>query len=253
MGEPRNARSGPQGRQYVWPETGETFVSVTTVLDVIDKPALMRWAAKKVAEYAVTERDNWDRLDAAAAVDLLKGAPWRYTEERIELGTSVHAATEAYMKGENGPVYPGEVAGYMAQFMDFLKTAKPTIEQAEVSVYNRKHAYAGTLDLLCQMDGRLLLIDYKTGKRAYPEAELQLAAYAGAEFIGLDDGTELPMPQIDRAAVLLLRPRHWELLPARLTTEIYDAFTHAVALWRWQANLAGDAFTRRWVPPKEAA
>jgi CRISPR/Cas system-associated exonuclease Cas4 (RecB family) len=37
---------------------------------------------------------------------------------------------------------------------------------------------AGTADLLCRVDGKLTIMDWKTGKGIYPEMFLQLAAYA---------------------------------------------------------------------------
>src|SRR6266568_649913 len=98
MAEPRNASSENGSRWYVWPNTGERFPSVTTILSVIDKPALKRWAAKMTAEYAVSNLHIWDQLDDAAAVDLLKGAPFRYTEKRSDLGTAVHEAVDRYVK-----------------------------------------------------------------------------------------------------------------------------------------------------------
>ena len=248
MAEPRNARQSGSGREYVWPQTGERFVSVTTVLSVINKPALVRWAAKMTAEYAANNLQAWQNLETAAAVDLLKGAPWRRTEERMSLGTSVHEAAEAWAKGEEITAYPENIRPYMRQFLCFLEEFEPEVMHSEVSAYNREFGYAGTMDLLARFGDELVLIDYKTGKQAYAEAELQLNAYAACEWIGLDDGTPIDMPKVNKAAVLLVRPRHFELLEARIHPRLFEAFKAALQLWKWQDRLAPAAFQRRWLP-----
>ena len=64
-------------RFYEHPVTGSQVPGVTTVIDTLSKPALPRWAAKETATFAVANRKSWEGLDDAAAIDLLKGAPWR--------------------------------------------------------------------------------------------------------------------------------------------------------------------------------
>lgn len=248
MANPANAHSEGNARYYVWPPTGERFPSVTTILSVIDKPALKFWAAKKVAEYAVDNVNNWQSLDQAGAVDLLKGAPFRYSEQRMDLGTAVHEACEAYMTGEPPPVWPPDVSPYMVHFMKFLTDWKPSFESSEASVYSRDNGYAGTLDLLLWLGKELALIDIKTGKQAYPEAGLQLNAYANADFIGLDEGLELEMPKVDKLFVLLLRPRKYELIPVQYDDEMFEAFLAARDLWRWQTGASSTIFGRSLIP-----
>ena len=51
---------------------------------------------------------------------------------------------------------------------------------SEKLVFSREHGYAGTADLIGTLNGRLALLDIKTGRGVYPEYKLQLAAYAVA-------------------------------------------------------------------------
>jgi hypothetical protein len=248
VAEPSNASQEGASRWYLWPKTGERFPSVTTILSVINKPAIPRWAAKSVAEYAIKNHHVWSQLDGPAAVDLLKGAPWRYTSERMNLGTAVHEAVERYILKQPAVTWPADIAPYMASFERFLEEWRPRFESTETSVYSRTHGYAGTLDMLVWIDGELILLDVKTGKRAYPEAGLQLNAYARADFIGLDDGTEHQMPPVVGAGVLLLRPRKYEVLPTTLSDTMLDGFLAARNLWRWQEELAELAFGRPMLP-----
>lgn len=62
----------------------------------------------------------------------------------------------------------------------FLEDNEYTVEAVEALVVNPVYGYAGTIDrLLAKPDGRLILVDIKTGKR-FPTHALQLAAYREA-------------------------------------------------------------------------
>ena len=58
----------------------------------------------------------------------------------------------------------------------------------EFTVVSHKYGYAGTADLLAEVNGVLTLVDWKTGKSVYREAHLQNAAYRQAvREMGLGD------------------------------------------------------------------
>lgn len=87
--------------------------------------------------------------------------------------------------------------------------------------------------------GPVVMFDAKTGKGprrggAYPESALQLAAYENAEFMGLPDGSEVPLPAIDGCAVLHLQPGWSEVIPVWTGPEVYDAFLYAREIVRWK-------------------
>lgn len=245
MTAPRDATSTRAGRTYTWPPTGERFPSVTTIIaGGVPKPALPRWAAKSVAEYATEHFDQLQGLDRCtcgrarqcasclAMVDLLKGAPWRDSGAAADLGSAVHAAAEAFALGTPTPPPSPGVAPFLEQLAAFFAAFQPVLVASEATVYNRQLGYAGTLDALMRMDGDLVLVDIKTSRSGvYPEAALQLAAYANAQWIGLPDGTEQPMPHIDRGAVLHLRPDRWELVPVRIDQPVFLAFLAARDVW----------------------
>src|SRR6266498_1982867 len=214
MGDPSNSSNEGGARYYTWPATNERFPSVTTILSVIDKSALKYWAAKGVAEYAVDNVNTWTQLDRPAAVDLLKRAPFRYTEKRIDLGTAVHEACEAYMKGEATTEWPPDIQKYMENFVNFLQEWKPTFQASEITVYSRQHKYAGTFDLLMWFGNELVLLDIKTGANGpWPEAALQLTAYARPELLagGPDETATAPT---DRALGWSRRPWGYPPSPA---------------------------------------
>jgi hypothetical protein len=81
--------------------------------------------------------------------------------------------------------------------MEFLDDEEPEVYWSESTVYSRAHGYAGTADVIGRMriGGSLqpVVIDVKTSKSIYDEVGLQLKAYASADFVGQDDGTEAPL------------------------------------------------------------
>ena len=98
------------GRKYWW--RGESFDSVTSIIGSgVPKPALIGWAAKFTAEYAVGHFKEFDRVGGrrrqVAAIEWLKNARLRKTAASAELGTTIHALVEAYILGAPFPELPG--------------------------------------------------------------------------------------------------------------------------------------------------
>jgi hypothetical protein len=240
MTSPRNATTTKSGRTYTWGD--ESFTSVTTLLGALSKTALVNWAAKMVAEYAV---DNGPEILALAQADrdgairALKGSPWQKRDQAADLGTHVHDQIEARILGQTPATPPDDVATRVAYFETFCDDYQPTFEAAEATVYNRDASYAGTLDSIAIIGGERFIIDVKTTKSGvYPEHALQLAAYANSEFIGAPDGTEVPLPDITAGAVLWINPRGYELVRVRIDHVIYDSFLDIARAWEFQ-NIIG--------------
>lgn len=235
MTGPRGAASTSAGRIYTWQPTGEKFPSATTVIGVLDKPALKSWAAKMVAEYAFDQREAWTNLPRTAAVDMLKREPLRTTNNAAEVGTAVHKAAEMYSRDVRGLEFSETVAPFMQQFAAFLRAYRPVFVEIECTVYSRSEGYAGTLDFIADINGRRLLCDIKTGASGiFSEVALQLAAYRHADFIGRADDTETPMPRVDGAAALHLRPDKFDLIEVEAGEREFVAFLSLLEVWRWK-------------------
>lgn len=259
MSGPKHARSTSKGRTYQHPVTGETAWSVTTLMDGgIPKPALVGWAARSVAEYAVANhsrlsgmlstvrlvRDGDARLVVTdpsavdAAVDWLKGAPYRDKTRKANIGTAVHGRIEARILGTPLPEPEPELVARMAHFDAFERAFKPEWLMAEATVWNRTEQYAGTLDWIARIGRRVVLGDTKSGKDVYSEVAIQLAAYQRAEFVLLPDGTEEPMPETDGACVLHLTDDGYRLVPVHIDDDTYRTFLHCREMFRWSDEYA---------------
>lgn len=239
-------------RYYTSPTTNQKFVSVTSVIGTLDKPALRYWAAKQVATYAVEEKDLWIPIannDPKAALDLIKGAPWRTTENSAALGSAVHAAVEARIIGSDVDVetLADDVKPFVKQFLIFEEMFTPEWEMSEATVLSYKHGYAGTVDAIATFNrpdlglvGRYL-IDWKTGKSGpYPDAALQMAAYRHADVVLLPNGTETPLPATDGAIVVKVRPRSYEVYPANVSEMTFKFFRHLQMAFKWQHEVSKD-------------
>jgi hypothetical protein len=264
MTKPRNATTMTSGKRfYGWPpapHSTEQFWSATTILSALPKPALVYWSANEVAGFAC---DNLDQIQALlkkgerdAAYDMLKRAPWRTKTKAADLGTSVHAAIEAYLLNRPMPEWPIEIRPRMTAFQRFLDEYKPQVEMAEASVYNRKSRYAGTLDMVVTLtlplaeEAKRYVLDVKSGKGVYFETSLQLSAYAHAEFVGMPDGTEQPMPQIDGGLVLhLTEDGQYRLLEVRIDDEIFLAFEYAREVFRFIEETSKGVFVGEYLDP----
>ena len=205
--------------------------SVTTLLSRgLPKPALTRWlqneVARKAIEYAeqlVTMRENGDE---EAAKQMLTAFSGQKRDVAAEAGTAIHQAIEALGNAQT----PAEVAVIMGglddeirpfvhQFLAFCEDVQPTFHAQELTCWSERFGYAGTLDAIATINGDRCIIDVKSGKGAYPEAALQMAAYAHSEFT-MEEGDDEPTPTsewgIEKGYVLHLRPDGWELLPVRI-------------------------------------
>lgn len=240
MTGPRNARKTTAGRSYVWGATGETetFTSVTTILGaVLAKPALPRWAAKVCAEYTVEKFGSLAAMmrsgDRDAVVSMIKQAPWTARDKAADRGTLVHALAEAVSLDQT-PTVPEELKGYLSAWAEWVHDFKVTFEAAEMTVYERSRGYAGTLDAIVTTPALgSILVDYKTGRDVYPETALQLTAYRYAEFVGLPDGTEAEVPEVEGTYVLHLGDGTYDLVPVRSDMSQRDTWQAVLDLYEW--------------------
>lgn len=246
MTSPKLSVTQPDGsRLYVHPVTDEKAPSVTTIMkEGIAKPFLTKAATGLSGKYAA---ENWDELHQMPSwerVEMIRYASEREWGKARDMGTAVHAAIEAWQKGEPHPASK-ETAPYLNSFISFMMDKQPEFLENEVTVWSRKHCYAGTFDWMARMNGHLYLGDTKTGKRVREEVGLQLAALAHADFILRDDGTEEPVDFSHAVlAALHIRPRSWHLYEIDKDEENWAAFLACRELYSWIHETADDVLRK---------
>jgi hypothetical protein len=260
MSKPKLALQTDRRRYYRNRNHGDRkFISVTTALKVLDKPALVGWAARTVAEEFMNAlptavKASRSKATREAFVRDIKGSPYAKRDKAANRGTDVHEAAEAHILGKPHPVSE-DIAPFVAQLLDAIDYLGMTFEASEATVAHPEIGYAGTGDIWCRFSKHLdpawlWNLDIKTGDdskkvdAAYPEYAYQLAALRHAPELWLPDHTILEAPKVDRSAVLNLRPSGWALVPVpeKVVEPAFNVFTYCVWISALQGELKDSLF-----------
>jgi hypothetical protein len=228
---------------------GEWVPGVTTILNVLDKPAISKWAARVVAEYVADNRATVEGLYAAGRgpmVAMLKETPWQQMRTAGERGTSFHDFAERISNGEEVDV-PEPMVPLVENALRFMDDWRIEPVLVEAAVGSREHRYAGKLDLAATYRNPVTheegvgIFDWKSGKRIYAGAAFQMNAYGHAEFHG-QRGDEHPLPAITAAFGVHIREDDYDVheLPYGPTVfeefltirKVYDINKRAEGNWR---------------------
>jgi hypothetical protein len=207
-----------------------------------------------VAELAVDSLDFIEQMaarDRDGAVQYLKGAANRYTKTRSKVGSDAHDLFERLIRGEYvGRVHP-DMEPYRRLFEEFLAAVQPELIRAEDIAWSDTHEYAGSFDAVLRVklddqgnphpqgDPAQLMVDWKTSKATYPDVALQMSAYSHADWIVSPDGTRIPMPVFDGAAVLHITPDQVAFKPVRIDeADVFATFLHLREVFKWDREIS---------------
>ena len=196
---------------------GKQLISVTSILTLLSKGALIPWAANcavdnilgRVADSFIDLETRQDYNTYGESVEYewpiwgTKDFPTARTAyrqasiEAADYGTYIHTLCKYYFDGAEIVSEHEQTQKLMTSFYAWCKKHNVVPIETEVVVYG--DGYAGRVDLICEIDcfwykskdkkdqeaGRrkrvVALIDFKTGKGSYyPEWPLQTAAYREA-------------------------------------------------------------------------
>jgi hypothetical protein len=241
------------GRGHAYYLDGKKLPGVTTILgDGLAKPALINWAARTVAGYAV---DHWDQLGeqtVSARLKVLEQAHYADRDAAGKRGTEVHGLAEKLAHGEQVDV-PEELAGHVESYVKFLDDHDVRVILAETSgVSLTKWPYAGTFDLIADFPalGQRLLCDVKTARSGvFPDNGLQLAGYRYFTHYLDKDGQLHPMPEVDGCAVIHVRADGYSLVPVQAGPEQHRFFLYCRELWRWHNEASKEVVGEEIAPP----
>lgn len=218
--------------------------SSTTILSLLNKPALMYWSVKVAIQYLGERlndiRDGRLELTADNAYKILQEAKQYHEQiktERAGIGTRVHRLIETYIKSQPYQhLLDDQTKTAFQAFLDWENKYQFSLVRSEQSVWS-KRGYAGTLDCACYLTppksktSKLYVVDFKTSKSIYREHILQLASYKyayeentkevvrGVGILRLDGSTGLP---------------DWKDIPLRQISKAYKEFLCLTKLWHLQ-------------------
>lgn len=190
-----------EGRRYFTPD-GSAYPSITTVLSILSKQAIIEWR-KRVGE----EEAN------------------RISRQASGRGTAVHKICEDYI--DNKEDWKGK---HQPSNLFMFNTLKPVLDKKinniwfqEVYLYSDKLKTAGQVDCIAEFEGELSVIDFKTSRRVKSEDNIQnyfmqISFYAAAFY----EMTGIPIKQ----GVILIAVDDSE--PQVFKFNTYDYLEHLV-------------------------
>jgi len=201
--------------------------SVTSMLAILPKPALINWKMKNVLMSALTLTRLPDEPDEAYIARILADADEQARMAR-EKGTAIHGAIERFICGQSiekeYTIYVRAAITALTEYLDVI----PLLDQceAEKSFANTELLYGGKVDLHSRSLG--LIVDFKTKeftedteKLAWDEQKIQLEAYRHG--LGMPDDTRMlnvfistSSPGLARVVEHLPEAKHWETFQACL-------------------------------------
>lgn len=280
MTDPQLAHTEDWGRMYARTRGGVPVVpSITTVLDVLSQD--MEWwealcavrLAMDHAERLVDVKqmrdgpERWDR--ERKAKDWLMGAADRDRDDAAERGDFVHNYAETFALYSMNQATADDLAhqqtlcekagvmDYVANFHAFWLDYCPRPLQPEATVWNSTVGYAGTTDLICEIevDGDLVLVclDWKTKRGLHkrngqPKEKdlrdftgMQLAAAAFAEEVWLPGATPatdtwMPFPfQVEVGLAVALAPDGYVVRQYPIHNPLYwETFVSLARAWKFK-------------------
>ncbi|GAI11293.1 unnamed protein product [marine sediment metagenome] len=174
---------------------GVKFPRVTRIKSIISNPGLVNWRLT---------------VGRKKANEIMK--------VRGEFGSRAHKLIQLTLAGRdvNININDNEMRKTIELFYDFLDEHDIRVKLLEQRLWfklTEKYKYAGTADFIGYVDGKLMLLDWKTSKAIYPDMWLQLAAYVVAF-------ENLTNEKIDSCGILQIRDGkkntpivvHWNVL-----------------------------------------
>lgn len=180
---------------------GKSVTGVTTILNVVAKPQVTEWAIKLAYEDCLDK--NKEQIKK-----ILEEKDWaskRESGKAMSIGTEAHAWVEEYakahIKGNPIPSLPEDkdLHGILQPFVDWCNGRVPVrlktnsydknsvniapmdhvkFLESEMSAVSKKYFYAGSFDLLIEIDGKKFMADFKTSSGIYGDSYFhQCAAY----------------------------------------------------------------------------
>lgn len=156
---PKKAK--PHTKYYL--SNGQLVPGVTTILGVINKPALVPWANRLGLEGIKTTE---------------------YVDHLADIGTLAHRMIQCHLTGEEldlsdyTPNQVGTAENAVLSFFEWEKGKDLETLESERQLVSETLCYGGTADWYGKINGRMALLDIKTGKAIYDEHLYQVAAYA---------------------------------------------------------------------------
>lgn len=161
------------GEQRYYHIDGKHYPSVTTILKYgLPKPIELELWEYCLGEEAVEIRDFRSLIGIFAHYRAAS-----YLAAKYKLPIPVLELKRKDLFQDNLAEVKRIMRDLWANFKFWEELYQPMVYRVEHTVVNKELGYAGTLDLIAKIKGRLCLIDIKTSKACYPNFHAQVMGY----------------------------------------------------------------------------
>lgn len=219
------------------------FPSVTTVIDVLNKPGLINWKVAKGIESSMTLPMRDDE-DATSFVKRVVADMQVETAAAAEKGTAVHALAEQVMAKQPRPQLSDEMLPFWFALEKWRDEKIMKVYNQEFVVVNEEDGYAGRCDMTAEhKDYGTVIVDFKTRGRSKPVGKktvgiiptregdiLQLGAYRHGTFADEEASDVVCLSVLIDNQTGEITEHAWTCAEA---VKGYEVFCHLVAVWCW--------------------
>lgn len=234
---------------------GKFKEGVTSILgSVTSKEGLIPWAANMASKAfaddltaLLRKKSNITPDDIKTLSEDARKAHVRRKDSASDIGTEVHYAVNQFIKNGTIPQFTDKSAQKAwSAFLQWHEQMKPKYLKTEQPVYSKKLDYCGTFDCWAEINGKITMLDFKTGNpnmkfagtkatgitSAYPKDFIQCAAYdyAHSEEFDREYSDQYMVVYITKAGKL-------EYFISEAIEKNIEAWECAVTLSRWYKEL----------------
>jgi hypothetical protein len=233
--------------KHLYSIDGKKVDGTTSALGIIAKPALMYWAVNQAVAFfqeAIKPGVAYDEIQLKAMAEGMKSSHRKKKEDAADKGKMVHEWCEQWIAGQKPatPINP-ELKNATDQFLKWISENKVEFLESEKIIYSKEYNYAGTLDFVAKVNGKLMLGDFKTSTGIYDEYFLQTSAYQLAY--------EEEHPEVKIEGQIIVRIGKDASLEIRENHKRFDynenakAFISALTLYRRMTVMKDEAYRRK--------
>lgn len=215
---------------------------VTTVLEVLAKPALVRWMVNTAVQAIVTAPDLPGEGIDAKIERVLNQERQQDAEAAAarDRGTAMHDAIESHWVGKE---VAADIWPWIEPALKLVRTLGHYVCAEKVLVGD---GYAGKTDVILETPSLWWIVDFKTGKKlpekgSWPEHVLQLSAYAAAWHRLLAAGAVAGIKPIRTANCYISTTKQGEVAlfenDPDWQRDFNSGFYPALQCWKWFARI----------------
>jgi len=143
------------------------------------QPGFVDITQKELDFYKWLAQKGWDEAEAIKVAAGDKGSKVHYACGDIDEGKEVRMDSK-YLNQTTGQEEELTTEEYecLISFRDWTDKTKPELLASEITAFNKKEMYAGTIDKIYRIDKQIWILDLKTGQNLWPEQELQISSYS---------------------------------------------------------------------------